>query len=100
MELPVIHPDFEEMYYCVFWGAQFTTPGRKLDSFSVIKLNLCTGESATALREGHFSSEHRFIPRPGGMEVDEGALAGIVYDGVNGTSFMQVLDAMTLIVSS
>ena len=68
--------------------------------FEAACTNLCTGESATALHEGHFSFEHRFIPRPGGMEVDEGALAGIVYDGVNGTSFMQVLDAMTLIVSS
>jgi carotenoid cleavage dioxygenase-like enzyme len=96
MELPMVHPDFEGKKYCVFWGVQFTANGKSFGDFTVVKRNLCTGENITVYREGLYPSEHHFIPRPGGTEEDDGALVGLVYDGVKDESFIEVLDAKTL----
>merc|ERR1712232_17879 len=96
LDLPVLHPDFEGKKYCVFWGVQFTTSGKSFGSFALAKRNICTGEAITAQQDGFYPAEHRFIPRPGSSDEDDGVLVGLVYDGVKDESFIRVLDAKTL----
>jgi len=96
IELPLIHPGLFGRKHCVMWGVQFSTGGRSFASTALVKRNICTGENVTRYEEGHYVSEHVFVPRPGAEAEDDGALVGLVFDGVRGETFAEVADARTL----
>jgi len=80
----------------MFWGVQFGSGNRSFASTAVVKQNVCTNETVTHYEQGVYQSEHRFIPRPGATEEDDGALVGLFFSGVTKMSTLQVLDAKTL----
>ncbi|CAE8598919.1 unnamed protein product [Polarella glacialis] len=100
IEVPRMHPARVGKPYCVFWGVQFGSNATLgFASFAVVKRNWCTGEQITSQKTGHFPAEHEFVPKyPDGKQgaEDEGTLVGIVFDSIQGESYVQVLDAQTL----
>lgn len=100
IDLVKIHPARSGHSYCVFWGVQFgSSPKEGFESFALVKRNICTGEKVTVEVPGHFPSEHEFVPLDpdGAGNEDEGVLIGLVYDSIKASSYVQVLDARTLL---
>jgi carotenoid cleavage dioxygenase-like enzyme len=96
VELPAVNPNNEGKKYCVIWGVEFSAGGRSFASTALMKRNICTGEAVSVFEEGVYVSEHRFIPRPGATEEDDGTLVGLVFDSRKGESAMHVRDGKTL----
>jgi len=96
IELPVVHPHLFGKKHCLMWGVQFSTGGRGFASTALVKRDVCTGENITRYEEGLYVSEHAFIPTPGAAAEDDGALVGLVFDGVANETFAEVVDAQTL----
>ena len=96
IELPTMNPNYEGRRYCIVWAAQFGTGGRSYASIGIIKLNVCNGEKLVSYEKGSYPSEHRFVPRPGATEEDDGVLLGLVFNGTTKLSTLQVLDAKTM----
>lgn len=96
IELPAINPAMAGKAYCIFWGVQFGTEGRSFASTALVKRNICTGEAINKFTEGHYVSEHKFIPDPSSDEEDGGVLVGLVFDGFTKKSYLQVVDARTM----
>jgi len=69
-------------------------PGDPPLADGIIKYDLVTGTSQTHIF-GHkrYGGEPVFVPRPNGRSEDDGWLVTFVYDGVEGTSELLVLDA-------
>jgi carotenoid cleavage dioxygenase-like enzyme len=69
-------------------------PGDPPLADGIIKYDLTTGASQThVFGRKRFGGEPVFVPRPGGQDEDDGWLVTFVYDGVEGTSELLVLDA-------
>lgn len=96
VELPVINDNYEGKKHCMLWAVQFGSGNRSFASIATVKYNVCTGESVKLYEEGVYPAEHRFIPRPGATEEDDGVLIGLTFDGRTKLSTLQILDGKSL----
>jgi carotenoid cleavage dioxygenase-like enzyme len=96
IELPCINPHYYTKKHCVMWGVQFSHGGRGMAATAVIKRNVCTGEAKSLYNDNEYTSEPRFVPRPGATEEDDGILIGMVFDGTTKQSRVQFVDGSSL----
>ncbi|WP_437364202.1 carotenoid oxygenase family protein [Inquilinus limosus] len=83
---------------CV-WGVGLTRPGDFIDNITKIELSTepgVSGRHVTWHQPGCYPGEPVFVPRPGGVEEDDGVLLSVVFDSSTERSFLLVLDAATL----
>jgi len=67
------------------------------DSTATVKMDLCHGSvPAFYYAYGHLHGESIFVPRPSAVEEDDGAVLGLLFDGVNQQTYMNVLDGKTM----
>ncbi|KAH8887897.1 carotenoid cleavage dioxygenase 1 [Thozetella sp. PMI_491] len=94
-ELPTINPLFATKRQRYVYG--LPTRGLSTLTDTLVKTDLTTREAIYWNNEqGHTPGEAVFIPRPGGMEEDDGVLLSVVLDGANRTSYLVCLDAATM----
>lgn len=95
LELPRIDYDrCAGKAYRYIWGNGRTPDGLFLDS--IVRVDVQTGQSATWFADGCYPGEPVFIQRPGRQQEGEGVLISVVLDARSGTSFLLVLDAISL----
>jgi carotenoid cleavage dioxygenase-like enzyme len=63
---------------------------------SIVKVDVATGATQTWWCEHCYPGEPVFVGAPGRTGEGEGVLLSVVFDALRGTSFLLVLDALTL----
>lgn len=64
---------------------------------SIVKVDMITGETVEWNEEDHYATEPNFVPRPGGVDEDDGVLLSTVLGGgERQRSYLLVLDAKTM----
>jgi torulene dioxygenase len=107
LELPTIDERKIGKKYCIFYSYQSLANAYDEDKHSkkvgpagtmaIAKRNLCTGERSGFYGTEEYPSEPKFIPRPGGIAEDDGVLVGFVYNASGRSSFVQILDAKSMV---
>lgn len=106
-DLAKINPKNMGRPYCVFWGVQNhanaydeapnSTKVGPFGAFAIFKRNICTGERGGFYRTNEYTSEPEFIPNPDGTSEDDGVLVFVVFDANTQSSYVQVLDAKSML---
>ena len=82
---------------CIVYAVALYYNSSSFASSAAVKLDICQGlEVGRFYQAGHFNSEIIFVPRPGGVDEDDGVLVGVVFDGASQQSYLHVLDAKTM----
>ncbi|OAD79123.1 hypothetical protein PHYBLDRAFT_184656 [Phycomyces blakesleeanus NRRL 1555(-)] len=100
LELPSIHPLRSGSSYSFMYGVGFSANSALLDGTiwdSIIKTNMETRSIVgTWYQAGCYPSQPVFVPRPDAIGEDDGVLISIVLDSARASSFVLVLDAISL----
>jgi len=106
-ELPIVNPRLHgKQEHCVTWFIQGTcnaydeeansTKVGPSGAYALAKRNFCTGKRLGWYSSNEYPSEVSFVPNPKGIEEDDGALVGIVFDANTNSSYVHVRDAKSL----
>lgn len=93
-ELPTINPRFNTKRHRYVYGISDT--GLSTFADSLIKYDTETHEVKRWRVHGHTGGEAIFVPDPNSTQEDGGVLLTVVLDGIEGKSYLLVLDARTL----
>ncbi|RMZ92058.1 hypothetical protein DV736_g718, partial [Chaetothyriales sp. CBS 134916] len=93
-ELPVINPALSTRKHRFIYG--INDSGKSTLADSLIKYDTQTHQAIRWSKHGHTASEPIFIPNPNATDEDDGVLLSVVLDGIQGHSYLAVLDAKTL----
>jgi len=91
-DFPMINENYRGKKYCYVYGLSAFAYSRT----ALVKKNVCNpAEDKVRYVENHYLSEMSFIPRPGGLDEDDGILITIGFDGPRAQSYLLLLDAKT-----
>lgn len=95
-ELPTLNPRKVLKKHRYVYGLVHTGKSTLFDD--LVKYDIETHTAKVWSQHGHSASEAIFVPNPEAAEEDEdnGVLLTVVLDGVQGTSYLLVLDAKTM----
>jgi beta,beta-carotene 9',10'-dioxygenase len=93
-ELPRIAPAHATKTYRYAYGVDSPAGGSEI--FNLVKIDVRSGPVAAWSAPGANAGEPVFVPRPGGVDEDDGVLLSVVLDAAARASFLLVLDARTL----
>lgn len=94
-DLPRINPNFATKRHRYVWGIT----SRGLSSFidCIVKTDTTLGGPGLIWeRPKHTPGEAIFVPRPGGVEEDDGVVLSVILNGETGTSYLLCLDGKTM----
>lgn len=80
--------------YRYVWGNGRTPDGLFLDS--IVRVDLEIGGVARWFVDGCYPGEPVFVPRPGSADEGDGVIISVVLDAHRGTSFLQIMDSISL----
>ncbi|KAI9745686.1 MAG: hypothetical protein M1818_001220 [Claussenomyces sp. TS43310] len=93
-ELPTTNPKFSTRKTRYVYSA--VDRGHSSFFDGICKTDLESRTAITWAREHHTPGEPIFVPRPAGLEEDDGVVLSVVLDGDLGTSYLLCLDAKTM----
>ncbi|KAK3267487.1 hypothetical protein CYMTET_23959, partial [Cymbomonas tetramitiformis] len=94
VEFPKVSPKVVGREYRYVYLAAGFNPRINSPLVSWLKLDMQTGEETIwSANNSTFVGEPEFVPRPGGIEEDDGWLMGFLYDGSQHTSEFVIVDA-------
>ncbi|PSN13488.1 Apocarotenoid-15,15'-oxygenase [filamentous cyanobacterium CCP5] len=97
VEFPVLHPDRVGYAHRYSYIGAVHSPEGNAPLQAVLKKDWHTGEEQLASFAPHgFGGEPVFIPRPGGMDEDDGWLMLLVYDGTRRCSDLVIMDGQNI----
>lgn len=94
VELPTIAPSVMTKKHRYVYGINDSGKSTFVDS--VVKYDVQTGTVQRWSKHGHTAGEAIFVPDPKSTEEDGGVLLTVVLDGIEGKSYLLVLDAKDL----
>ncbi len=101
MDMPFINPKCHQRRSCIVFGRVIVTSGTSQPYLAIVKKNLCHGGKDQIWRRPyHYASEPWFLPKPGGVSEDDGAVFTVVLDGLKKTSYIAILDGRTMTLMS
>lgn len=96
LEMPVINAEFYQQAHRYIYGIGVN----ELDVFKLqnqlVKVDVAGNSIKIWSQNAINPSEPVFVPRPGARHEDEGVLLSVVFDVENNSSFLLVLDAMSM----
>ncbi|WP_248924454.1 carotenoid oxygenase family protein [Paenibacillus hamazuiensis] len=97
MELPSIYyKQCNGRDYRYAYGISTSSARPENVSNQLIKIDTATGQAWIWHEEDNYPGEPVFVPTPGAIEEDGGVLLSVVLDGLQGKSYLLVLDAKNL----
>ncbi|XP_045189226.2 carotenoid isomerooxygenase-like [Mercenaria mercenaria] len=100
-DFPTINENFRFEKYCYVYGVVYAVNGSDFLDMALVKKDVCTGKTDKAwYKKGSYFNEAFFVPRPGGVEEDDGVVLVDILDTVTKTSAMVVFDAKTMTIIS
>lgn len=93
-ELPTINPKRVTRPHRYIYGV---TDGRESTFYDgLLKVDTLTRQSAPWQQHAQTPSEAIFVPDPDGTAEDDGVLLSVIFDGLNGHSYLLCLDARNM----
>lgn len=92
IEFPCVHPSYKGKEYRYAWGTCAVRPTNVNNAIG--KFDTVQGTCTTWHEPGSIVGEPTFIPRPGGVDEDDGVILSLIMQG-DGTSALLVLDGKT-----
>ncbi|CAO3614397.1 unnamed protein product [Cunninghamella echinulata] len=104
LELPQINPNYKMHNYKYMYGLGFSAASSIMDGQiwnSIVKTDISNKSIVASWHQDNcYPSEAVFIPRPSNgdhvQQEDDGVLVSVVMDSARATSFLLILDAITL----
>jgi all-trans-8'-apo-beta-carotenal 15,15'-oxygenase len=97
-EFPSLHPDRVGQDYRYLYIGAAHYPAGNAPLQAILKLDVHTGERQLhSFAPRGFASEPIFVPKPGGIEEDDGWLLTLKYDGEKHRSSVVIFDAKNII---
>jgi torulene dioxygenase len=94
VELPTLAPSVITKKHRYIYG--INDSGKSTFADSIVKHDLDTGTIQRWSKHGHTAGEAIFVPDPASMQEDGGVLLTVVLDGIEGKSYLLILDAKDL----
>jgi torulene dioxygenase len=94
VELPTLAPSVVTKRHRYVYG--INDSGKSTFADSIVKHDLETGTIQRWSKHGHTAGEAIFVPDPASTEEDGGVLLTVVLDGIEGKSYLLILDAKDL----
>ncbi|KAK3083360.1 hypothetical protein FSP39_020747 [Pinctada imbricata] len=100
IELPTINENYRFRNYCYVYSVMYKADNKSYSNMAIMKKDLCHVGSKSRDKiwcaKHHYLNEAWFVPNPAATEEDDGVLVFPVFDGVNKTSYLAMLDANTM----
>jgi len=96
--LPRFNENLRGKRSCFVYGQVSHYNSSSYASTATVKLDTCQHTEVAHFYElAHYMGEAVFVGRPGGIDEDDGVLIGTVYDGPSQQSYLNVLDARSMV---
>jgi len=97
-DMPTIHPMFQGVPYCIYYALEYWHNDKDFAAIAVVRHDTCTGDRKYFYRENLHPSEPGMIPA--GLAEAPGLLTFPALDGIEGVSYLYILDAETMEIKS
>jgi len=93
-DMPATNPMFQGMPYCIWYALEYFHNDKYWGATAVMRHDTCTGERKYFYQENLHPSEPGMIPA--GLAEAPGLLTFLALDGIEGASYLYILDAETM----
>jgi carotenoid cleavage dioxygenase-like enzyme len=99
IDFPFVNPKVASQQHRYVWGlSSYARNSSHYEDWAVLKVDrAATGANTkTWYKKGHYPMEPVFVPKPDGVQEDEGVVLVQVQDGEQNRGYLLILDAATL----